>query len=727
MNSPKEAAAPASNFLRHIVERDLEAGTYAARTFAGTPGDARHHAGAPPDPARIRTRFPPEPNGYLHIGHAKSITLNFGLAQEYGGICHLRFDDTNPEKEEQEYVDAIIDAVRWLGFDWHAPEPALAGEPGDPARPQEATTSHLYFASDYFDFMYRAAEALVDAGLAYVDEQSADEIRARRGDFATPGQDSPFRDRTPAENLARLRQMKAGELTDGAAVLRARLDMTSPNINLRDPVIYRIKRATHHNTGDRWCIYPMYAYAHPIEDALENITHSICTLEFEDQRPWYDWLLDKLCELGLLAQPRPHQYEFARLNVTYVITSKRKLKALVDERIVAGWDDPRMPTIAGLRRRGYTPEALRLMCERAGTSKAGGWTEYASLDAALRDDLDPKAPRAMAVLDPVELRLTNWAALFGSEAHREACHAPVHPQKPELGERRFLARAAAMDRARRLRRGAGQGVLPPLPRQPGAPQVRLRHRVQRLREGRRGTGHRGARQRRARHQERHAGRGCDQGQGHDHLGRRRRLRSGRGAPLRPALQRSPARCRRQGLQGEPQSRQPAHRHRIRRSGARECRGRAAVPDRAPRLLRHRAARPCARQAGAEPDRAAARNLDPEVTRLAPLPAMTHPFPARRMHLALAGTLVAALPLVAVAQTPAAAASGRRRDDAERPDLHRAGRRQGAEPDRGRHGPRCTIAARSSMAASSTAPTRATRPQPFPSAASFRAGPKACRR
>jgi len=428
MNSPKEAAAPASNFLRHIVERDLEAGTYAGRTFAGTPGDAAHHAGAPPDPARIRTRFPPEPNGYLHIGHAKSITLNFGLAQEYGGICHLRFDDTNPEKEEQEYVDAIVDAVRWLGFDWHAPEPA---------RPGEATTSHLYFASDYFDFMYRAAEALVDAGLAYVDEQSADEIRTRRGDFATPGQNSPFRGRTPAENLARLRQMKAGELADGAAVLRARLDMASPNINLRDPVIYRIKRATHHNTGDRWCIYPMYAYAHPIEDALENITHSICTLEFEDQRPWYDWLLDKLCELGLLAQPRPHQYEFARLNVTYVITSKRKLKALVDERIVAGWDDPRMPTIAGLRRRGYTPEALRLMCERAGTSKAGGWTEYASLDAALRDDLDPKAPRAMAVLDPVELRLTNWAPLFGSEAHREACHAPLHPQKPELGERRF--------------------------------------------------------------------------------------------------------------------------------------------------------------------------------------------------------------------------------------------------------------------------------------------------
>ena len=369
-----------SNFLRHIVERDLAEGTYASRRFAGTPGDAAHHASAPVDPARIRTRFPPEPNGYLHIGHAKSICLNFGLAQDYGGICHLRFDDTNPEKEEQEYVDAIVDAVAWLGFDWHAPEPALAA----------AATSHLYYASDYFDFMYRAAEALVEAGLAYVDEQSPDEMRALRGDFSTAGTDSPFRGRTPAENLSRLRAMKAGELADGAAVLRAKIDMASPNINLRDPALYRIKRATHHNTGDTWCIYPMYTYAHPIEDALENITHSICTLEFEDQRPFYDWLLDTLCRLGLLTQPRPHQYEFARLNVSYVITSKRKLRQLVDEKIVDGWDDPRMPTIAGLRRRGYTPEALRTMCERAGTSKAGGWTDYASLEIALRDDLDPQ-------------------------------------------------------------------------------------------------------------------------------------------------------------------------------------------------------------------------------------------------------------------------------------------------------------------------------------------------
>ena len=418
------ATKPSSNFLRQIVERDLADGTYSQRRFAGTPGDAAHHAAGQPDPAKIRTRFPPEPNGYLHIGHAKSITLNFGLAAEYAGVCHLRFDDTNPEKEEQEYVDSILDAVKWLGFDWHAEFDGVR-------------TSHLYYASNYFDFMYRAAEALIEAGLAYVDEQSADEMRANRGDFGHAGTDSPFRGRTKAENLARFREMRAGQLADGAAVLRAKLDMASPNINLRDPALYRIKHAEHHNTGNAWCIYPMYTYAHPIEDALEGITHSICTLEFEDQRPWYDWLLDTLCTLGLLAQPRPHQYEFARLNVTYIITSKRKLRQLVDEKIVDGWDDPRMPTIVGLRRRGYTPEAVRLMCERAGTSKAGGWTDYASLDIALREDLEGKAPRAMAVLDPVKLKLTNWTDVFGSDAHREPCHAPAHPHLPELGQRAF--------------------------------------------------------------------------------------------------------------------------------------------------------------------------------------------------------------------------------------------------------------------------------------------------
>ena len=408
-----------SNFLRAIIERDLEAGTYAGRHFAGTPGDAAHQAAGPLDPARIRTRFPPEPNGYLHIGHAKSICLNFGLAQDYGGVCHLRFDDTNPEKEEQEFVDAILESVRWLGFSWDA-----------------NGTSHLYHASDYFDFMVRAAEALIGAGLAYVDEQSADEMRANRGDFTTPGTDSPYRTRTPDENLARFRAMQGGELADGAAVLRAKIDMASPNINLRDPALYRIKHATHHNTGDRWCIYPMYTYAHPIEDALENITHSICTLEFEDQRPFYDWLLDTLCTLGLLSQPRPHQYEFARLNVTSVITSKRRLKQLVDEQIVTGWDDPRMPTLVGLRRRGYTPESIRLLCDRAGTSKSGGWTDYAALDAALREDLDPKAARAMAVLDPVKLVLTNWDEVMGAGTI-DACSAPVHPAQPERGRRTF--------------------------------------------------------------------------------------------------------------------------------------------------------------------------------------------------------------------------------------------------------------------------------------------------
>ncbi len=425
------ATAGAGNFMRHIVERDLELGTYAARRFAGTPGDAAHHATAPPDAAAIRTRFPPEPNGYLHIGHAKSICLNFGLARDYGGVCHLRLDDTNPEKEEQAYVDAIVDAVHWLGFGWSEPDPA---RPGDP----EAARSHLYFASDYFDFMYRAAEALVGAGLAYVDEQSAEQMRATRGDFKQPGSASPFRDRSPADNLARLRDMRAGRLADGAAVLRAKIDMASPNINLRDPALYRIKRATHHNTGDAWCIYPMYTYAHPIEDALERITHSICTLEFEDQRPFYDWLLDHLCALGLLAQPRPHQHEFARLNLTHVVTSKRKLKQLVDDGHVNGWDDPRLPTLAGLRRRGYTPESIRLFCERIGVAKEYSWIDDALLEAALRDDLESKAPRAMAVLEPLKLKLVNWADTFGGDPeHLVPCEAPAHPQQPELGLRRF--------------------------------------------------------------------------------------------------------------------------------------------------------------------------------------------------------------------------------------------------------------------------------------------------
>ena len=405
------------NFLRAIIERELAEGVYGQRHWGGSPGDAAHHAAGAADPAPVRLRFPPEPNGYLHVGHAKSICLNFGLARDYGGVCHMRFDDTNPEKEEKEYVDSILDAVQWLGFGWDS---AFNGQ----------AQSHLYYASNYFDFMYRAAEALITAGLAYVDEQTPDEMKKNRGDFTTPGTDSPFRSRTADENLARFREMRDGKLADGAAVLRAKIDMASPNINMRDPAIYRIKRATHHNTGDTWCIYPMYTFAHPIEDALEQITHSICTLEFEDQRPFYDWLLDNLAKLGLIQQPVPRQYEFARLNLTYVITSKRKLKQLVDEGVVSGWDDPRMPTIVGLRRRGYTPEAIQLFCERIGVSKADSWIDYSTLDIALRDDLESKAHRGMAVLDPVKLVLTNWDEVMGA-GHQEPCHLPALPHPPE--------------------------------------------------------------------------------------------------------------------------------------------------------------------------------------------------------------------------------------------------------------------------------------------------------
>ncbi|MDZ4208764.1 glutamine--tRNA ligase/YqeY domain fusion protein [Rhodoferax sp.] len=401
-----------SNFLRQIIESDLANGTYASRRWGGSPGDAAHHAKGQPDPAKIRTRFPPEPNGYLHIGHAKSICLNFGLARDYGGVCHLRFDDTNPEKEDTEYVNSIIDSVKWLGFEWNgAPDAAP------------------YQASDYFDFMYRAAEYLIEAGHAYVDEQTPEQMRVNRGDFGKPGIDSPYRTRTPAENLERFRQMRDGQHEDGAMVLRAKIDMGSPNINLRDPAIYRIRRATHHNTGDIWCIYPMYTYAHPIEDALEQITHSICTLEFEDQRPFYDWLMARLIEGGLLASPPPHQYEFARLNLTYVITSKRKLAQLVYDHKVSGWDDPRMPTIVGLRRRGYTPASLQMFAERIGVTKSDSWIDYATLEGCLREDLELKAHRGMAVLNPVKLVLTNWDEVMGT-GHLEPCSQPALPHAP---------------------------------------------------------------------------------------------------------------------------------------------------------------------------------------------------------------------------------------------------------------------------------------------------------
>lgn len=393
--------APSSNFLRAIVESDLAAGTHA-------------RDGLPP----VITRFPPEPNGYLHIGHAKSICVNFGMARDYRGLCHLRFDDTNPAKEEQEYVDTIIDTVKWLGFDW-----------------EEAGKSHLYYASDYFQQLYLMAEYLITSGHAYVDSQSAEDMAKNRGNFGTPGTNSPFRNRPADESLAIFRDMKAGKYKDGEHILRAKISedgMASPNMNMRDPAIYRIRHAHHHRTGDDWCIYPMYDYTHPISDALENITHSLCTLEFQDHRPFYDWLLATLAEGGFFKAPLPRQYEFARLNLTYVVTSKRKLRQLVDQGIVSGWDDPRMPTLVGLRRRGYTPESIQLFCERIGVSKADGWIDMSTLEGALRDDLDPKAPRATAVLRPLKLIIDNFP-----EDKSEECTSPVHPHFPERGLRIF--------------------------------------------------------------------------------------------------------------------------------------------------------------------------------------------------------------------------------------------------------------------------------------------------
>ena len=389
MSGPAKAPHPAStsNFIRQIVEADLASGKH----------------------ARIRTRFPPEPNGYLHLGHAKSILLNFGLAEEYGGACNLRFDDTNPEKEEQEFVDSIIESVNWLGADFGG---------------------KALYASDYFDFMYRCAEYLVTSGNAYVDSQTADEMRHNRGSFTEPGKDSPFRSRSSSENLDLLKRMRAGEFPDGAHVLRARIDMASHNINLRDPAIYRIKKATHHRTGDKWCIYPMYTYAHPIEDAVEKITHSICTLEFEDQRPFYDWLLGKLADGGLLERPLPQQIEFARLNLTHVVLSKRLLIKLVEGGHVDGWDDPRMPTLAGARRRGYTAEGFRRFAERIGVSKANQMIDFSVLEDCMREHLNEIAPRRMAVLDPVKLVIENFPI-----GKFEDMAVPNHPQKPEWGKR----------------------------------------------------------------------------------------------------------------------------------------------------------------------------------------------------------------------------------------------------------------------------------------------------
>ena len=371
---------PRSNFLRTQIQNDLDSGVV----------------------DRVVTRFPPEPNGFLHIGHAKSITVNFGLAEQYGGVCNLRFDDTNPEKESQVFIDAIQADVKWLGYQW-------AGD--------------VRYASSYFQQFYDWAVHLIDEGKAYVCDLSAEEAREYRGSLTKPGTNSPYRDRSVAENHALFAAMKAGEFEDGSRVLRAKIDMSSPNINLRDPTLYRIRRVSHHQTGDDWVIYPTYDFAHGQEDAIEGISHSICTLEFEDHKPLYDWFIE-----NLPVPSRPRQYEFARLNVNYTVTSKRKLKLLVDSGVVSGWDDPRMPTIAGMRRRGYTPAALRHFCEEVGTSRSDGVVDVAMLESAVRNDLNINAPRAMAVLNPLALELTNLT-------EPQILMVPNHPADESQGKR----------------------------------------------------------------------------------------------------------------------------------------------------------------------------------------------------------------------------------------------------------------------------------------------------
>lgn len=508
-NKTEEAAAKPVNFIRTIIENDLARHACEPRMWCGHPAPYSQQVTGTPDPARIRTRFPPEPNGYLHIGHVKSICLNFGLARDFGGYCHMRFDDTNPVKEDAEYVRAIQENVHWMGFDW---------KHGDEV--------DLFYASNYFEWMYEFAEYLIETGYAYVDEQTADEMRDNRGTLHEPGKNSPYRDRTPEENLRIFREMRAGKHPEGSMVLRAKIDMASPNINLRDPAIYRIRFAEHQQTGNKWCIYPMYTFAHPIEDTLENITHSICTLEFEDQRAFYDWALERVVpklrapqfaeakeliaafaagkderalafvrsafaareKLGLhpieqklaavftqwekngepdslsaagvsefftlltehtenftplletaLDVVRPnffllsHQYEFNRLSLTYVVLSKRKLITLVNEKLVDGWDDPRMPTIAGLRRRGFTPASIQNFVERCGVSRvAGGWIDYSVLEQSLREDLESAAERRIGVVHPLKLVIDNYP-----EGQTEELEAPNHPQRPELGSRKL--------------------------------------------------------------------------------------------------------------------------------------------------------------------------------------------------------------------------------------------------------------------------------------------------
>ena len=548
--------APAPNFLRAIVAEDNRTGKYGGR---------------------VVTRFPPEPNGYLHYGHAKSIILNFGLAAENRGTCHLRYDDTNPLKEEVEFEDAIAASVRWLGYDW-----------GD----------HRYHASDYYDDLYRFAEWFIEHGLAYVDSQSAAEMRATRGTLTEPGIDSPYRNRPTAESLDLFRRMRAGEFPDGAHVLRLKIDMGSPNVNMRDPAIYRIRHASHHRTGDKWCIYPLYDYTHCISDALERITHSICTLEFQDHRPLYDWVIEKLADGGMLERPLPQQFEFARLNLTYVVLSKRRLIELVSNRHVDGWDDPRMPTLVGARRRGFTPEGFRLFAERIGVSKADSWIDMGVLEDCMRDDLNARAQRRIAVLDPVKLVIDNYP-----EGQSEPCFAPNHPQRPELGKRELpLTRELWIERDD-YTETPREGLLPADAGRRGAAALRLHRQVHGGREGRRRQRHGRPLHVRSGHAQRNARCRCAQGQGQHPLAVGGRRGAGRSPALRPAVQRAvsrraqsvgqPRRCGRAGraaacasrgrrgrrgrrrrsrraqLPGRPQSRVEARDHRVRGTRTRE--------------------------------------------------------------------------------------------------------------------------------------------------------------
>ena len=527
-------AVPRSDFIRDIVAADLEAGRVET----------------------VVTRFPPEPNGYLHIGHAKSICLNFGVAREFGGRCNLRFDDTNPVKEEQEYLDAIEADVRWLGFDW-----------GD----------GLFHASDYFEQLYDWAVHLIREGLAFVDDQTADEIRETRGTLTAPGAPSPFRDRAVDENLDLFARMRAGEFATGARVLRAKIDMASPNMNLRDPVLYRIVHATHPRTGDAWCIYPTYDFAHGQSDAIEGVTHSLCTLEFENHRPLYDWLIEHLP-----VPSRPHQYEFARLNLTHTVLSKRVLKRLVDEGHVRGWDDPRMPTLAGLRRRGFPPEGIRDFATMIGVAKTDSVIEFGQLEFAVRAVLNRTSPRRFAVLDPIKVVIANYP-----DGQLEEMEVGNNPEDPSAGTRKVPFSRDAVDRARGLRRGATPEVLPAFARPRGPPAERVLHHLRR--------GHQGRRRHRRRAplhvrpgdtRRRLARRSAPQGDAPLGIGRARD--PGRGAPVRPPVPVAEPGRRRHGpvrrpeprVRGDPAGGVPGTR-------ARRCRRGHGRAVRAPGLLRGR--------------------------------------------------------------------------------------------------------------------------------------------